>query len=561
MLPASVNEYVEQDALCRFVVDIVSLLDLRELYSRYCSQGGDSYSPDMLLALWFFAYTHGIVSTRELEERCIYDLRFKYITADLHPDHSTLSRFRQAHLDLMKECFVQLVQLAHEKGISDFKRIHIDGTKLQAKASKRHNRSTDSLGRQLNSVRKQIDEYMLRCDESDTENHLFMGLPEENPEQVHKKLEQLRELEKQLEERHQQLHERKKTLKSEHRRKHKINLKEPEARNMRTPHGIKPSYNAQAAVDEDTQLIVASDLVSDTNDFNQLSNIHQQSETNLVEDNGRQYNTDAGYHNMEQLEDAQEQGIDLVTNDPAPDNRSISKTATDIKELLKDSRALKRGDFGYDEETDCYCCPASKRLVMVQHLEATTRKGERKVYQAESSCVNCPLFKRCMPKKSKSDRRRIIRDLREKYAEAMARKLLSDEAKQRLRKRMTINEPVFGNIKQNLGFQRFSLQGHAQARGEYQLMCIAHNLNVLYRSLGKMAKEPCKAVLSMAFRAVKTISKTDTAPFWRYITTKLFKFTYLFLSPFNLPRFETVSATACYRRVFICVILIITSPG
>ena len=190
MLPASVNEYIEQDALCRFVVTIVALLDLGNLFSRYSSQGGDTYPPDMLLALWFFAYSHGIVSTRELEERCIYDLRFRYIAGDLHPDHSTLSRFRKTHLDLMKGYFFQIVQLARKQGISDFKSIHIDGTKIQAKSSKRHNRTVDNLERQLSSIRQQIDEYMQRCDEIDV-----IELPQENLEQVQEKLAQLKRLE------------------------------------------------------------------------------------------------------------------------------------------------------------------------------------------------------------------------------------------------------------------------------------------------------------------------------------------------------------------------------
>ncbi|NIR87176.1 MAG: IS1182 family transposase [Aliifodinibius sp.] len=518
MLPPSVDDYIGKDDLCRFVIKVVSLLDLRELYAAYSSQGGDSYAPDMMLALWFYAYSLGIVRSRELEDRCIYDLRFRYIAGDLHPDHTTLSRFRKEHLDLMKSYFLQIVELAQHNDISKFKRIHIDGSRFQAKSSKRHNRTSDDLERQLNRVREQIDEYMHLCDESDAESQV-MELPENNVEEVKEKLNHLRELEKQLEERQEQLEERKKSLKSEHRAKHQINLQEPEARNMRTSHGnILPAYNAQAAVDEDTNLIVANDLVDETNDFNQFSPIHQQTESILGKDETRQYNADAGYHSLEQLEYAHQNGVDLVMNDPAPQSRSLSKEPTSKEKLLEDNRALKRSDFGYDEQGDYYRCPAGQRLVFIEHLKATTRRGARKLYQAETSCRGCLFFKRCMPKNSKSDRRRIVRDIREKYAEDLARRLLSEDSQHRLKKRMTTNEPVFGNLKSNLKFQRFCLKGLLQSGGEYQLLCIAHNLSVLHRLITTKLRKPFMELSYVLLRlwqlsltASKTFSKTITA--------------------------------------------------
>ncbi|WP_044281346.1 transposase [Caldithrix abyssi] len=108
----SVEDFARDDPKSRFVVELVSRLDLSALYSRYSSQGGDSYAPDMMLALWFYAYSNGITSTRKLEELCKYDTRYIYITGNQHPDHSTLSRFRKAHLDLLDQYFVEILLIA-----------------------------------------------------------------------------------------------------------------------------------------------------------------------------------------------------------------------------------------------------------------------------------------------------------------------------------------------------------------------------------------------------------------------------------------------------------------
>jgi transposase len=169
LLGYCLSDFVANNDKSHMVVDIVSKLDLTELYNRYSNQGNDAYDPKTLLATWFFAYSEGESSTRKIENLCRYELRFIYVSADLRPDHTTLSRFRKRHLDLMADYFVQILLLAKEADISDFKEISIYGTKIKASCSKKQSYKEDQLNRKIEAIRRDIAEYMSRCDLAEDE--------------------------------------------------------------------------------------------------------------------------------------------------------------------------------------------------------------------------------------------------------------------------------------------------------------------------------------------------------------------------------------------------------
>ena len=456
----------------RFVVKLVSQLKLEKLLSRYSRQGNDAYPPEVMLAVWFYAYSEGISSTRKVEELCKYDVRYIYLSADLRPDHCSLSRFRKAHLDLMSEYFLQLILFARAAGISNFKELNIDSTQLKGACSKKKCKNSDDLDKFIERVREDIREYMKRCELAEAGE-----LQEEvDIEEIRGEIQRLKELEEQLLHHSEQLESRKETLKAEHRSKHQINLTDPDARLM--PKLKDVGYNAHAAVDSESHLVVAAEVFNEPNEQNHYSIMHEKCDESLGVDKERKENLDGGYHSSEQLRYAEENGIDVVIADPTPLNRSRSSHPTNMNELLAEERRLERCDFSYDGEGDVYRCPAGKQLTYVGNYH----KG--RIYQSPG-CEGCPLFARCLPKNSQSGVRRIYRSELEVYAERMHDKLQTDEAKERLKRRMSTVEPVFGNIKHNLGFRAFCLRGLLQVRGEFTLMCIAHNINVLYKLLGE----------------------------------------------------------------------------
>ena len=461
MFGYSLDDFVAPDAKCRFVVEIVAELDLRELYADYSPQGGDAYDPRALLAAWFFAYSEGVSSTRRLEQMCLRDMHYIYVSGNLGPDHTTLSRFRQRHAQRLPDYFVQIIRVARERGVSEFKHVSIDGTRMHAASSARQNRDARALEKELEGTREQIREYLERSellDEEEGEAEDLAG--------VREKLERLSALEKKLVERRGQLEQRRKGLDGKYAQRHKINLVEPDARNMNESksRGAVPAYNAQVSVDSQSQLIVAAEVTDEATDQNLFSEQHRQVEENLGADPKRRYTADAGYHSLKQLEYIEDNKVDAVVAEPRTDMRQGGGGQGEQK-------GFRRADFRYDEKSDEYECPAGRRL---SYWYTENKRGRRvKVYRA-SSCGACEHRAVCIKGQKKYGTRTIMRDEKEELAEEMFQKASSEQGRDRLKARATSVEPVIGNLKSNLGFRRFRLRGKQKAGAEFILMCIAH---------------------------------------------------------------------------------------
>src|SRR5580658_451272 len=130
------GDCLPQDHLARFVVDIVAQLDFKAFYARYGKRGGAPYAPEILVALLFYAYATGVFSSRKIEQATKETAPFRYLASNYSPDHDTLATFRKQFLPELKDLFVQILLLAAEMGILDIGNLHIDGTKVQADASK-----------------------------------------------------------------------------------------------------------------------------------------------------------------------------------------------------------------------------------------------------------------------------------------------------------------------------------------------------------------------------------------------------------------------------------------
>lgn len=249
------------------------------------------------------------------------------------------------------------------------------------------------------------------------------------------------------------------------------------------PKSTGPSYNCQAAVETEKNLIVANDVITEPNDQNAFSDMHTQTEQNIGADEERQYDCDSGYHSLTQLEHVETKKVDAVIADPTPKNRSTSKTPTPVEKILNEKRKVERSDFTYHPDGDYYECPRGDRLLP---KKPSSSQSTAKVIAYEApKCQGCQLLDVCLQGKSKSGNRKIHRDAREVLAEQMYRKLQTEEARKRLLRRATTVEPVFGNLKHNLGFRRFNLRGHKQVKGEFSLMCLTHNLNTLFAMMAK----------------------------------------------------------------------------
>jgi hypothetical protein len=250
---------------------------------------------------------------------------------------------------------------------------------------------------------------------------------------------------------------------------------DPDARIMRMKRGeYDYAYNAQAAVDGESGVIVAAALTNVASDVGHLPALVAEVRTlreaaALPADHPTTVSADAGYFSGENAgEDGA--GLDLL----------IAAGRDDPAMAASDSGIWSAEAFGYDAVRDVWVCPADKLLVrQVTPPGATGRPGKHRYLATPEDCAACPLRARCL---KPGEERRLLVSQRSRPTGAMRFKLRQPEARRRYARRKTIVEPVFGQLKVDRGFAALSLRGLVLATGEYLLACLAHNLGKLLRA-------------------------------------------------------------------------------
>ena len=298
LLPPSVDEWLPKKHLARFVVDVIDGMDLRAMSGRYRGSGSASYHPRMLLGILVYGYATGIFSSRKLERATYDSVAFRFIAANDHPDHDTIATFRRRFLKQIEGLFVQVLLLAREMGILKLGTLGLDGTKIHANASRHSALSYEHAGKIEAQLKAEVAELMAKAEAADKADIPDgMSIPDElarREDRLQKIAEARAKIEARAKERfarEQAEHEAKlavrkaKTASTGKKPSGKppqpptqgplltnqINLTDEESRIMPVAGGgFEQCYNAQAAVAEGSLLVVAIDVVQDTNDKQQL---------------------------------------------------------------------------------------------------------------------------------------------------------------------------------------------------------------------------------------------------------------------------------------------------
>ena len=298
LLPPSLDDWLPRDHLARFVADIVDQLDLSALIGRYRGAGSAAYHPAMLLALLIYGYATGTYSSRRIERATHDSVAFRYLAANAHPDHDTLCAFRKRFLKEIEALFVQVLCIAKEMKLLKLGRVALDGTKIHANASRHSALSYGHAEKIEAQLQVEVVELLARAEAADAE-----PLPEglDIPEELARRearLKAIGEAKAEIEARaaarfaREQDYEAKVQAREEQgertgkkprgtppapptpapRAEDQINLTDPDSRIMPTAGGgFEQSYNAQAAVDTDTMLVVATGMTQAPNDKQQIA--------------------------------------------------------------------------------------------------------------------------------------------------------------------------------------------------------------------------------------------------------------------------------------------------
>src|SRR5580658_4908204 len=180
LLPPSVDEWLPEKHLARFVVEVVDGLDLRAMSGSYRGSGSASYHPRMLLGILVYGYATGVFSSRKLERATYDSVAFRFIAANDHPDHDTIATFRRRFLKDIEALFVQVLLLAREMGVLKLGTVALDGTKIHANASRHSALSYEHAGRIEAQLRAEVADLMAKAEAADRADVPDgMSIPEE----------------------------------------------------------------------------------------------------------------------------------------------------------------------------------------------------------------------------------------------------------------------------------------------------------------------------------------------------------------------------------------------
>ena len=462
MFPPSLDEMVSNDHPVRFIWDFVEQLDLRDL-SFSCpnaaSAGGKAFSARLLLRVWLYGWLLRVRTHRKLERACRNDIGLLWLTGMNPPDHNTLWRFWKKNKSSLKKVFRQSVRIAADMGLVSMVFHALDGTKIRPASSP------------LSAWHKEDLEKLLRQTEeaiAEMEKEIASEAPEETdcrlPDQLLNQKERREEIARRLEE-----------LKRQD-KKHLLPA-EPEVQMIRSGGKTAFNYNAQATVDSSHGIIVAEDVVTDVLDTAQLVPMLEEAERNLAgatNESGRPAETaaDGGYSNQEQLAAANGLGHEVTV--PVAKRGDLHN-------------ALHSHHFQYDAGRDCLLCPVveDQALPYVSTTKARPGHHEARIYRCPVS-DSCPYREACT--QNKRGREIEVTAYRESVLEQVARHG-DGRMSEAMRRRLGLVEPVFGWIKTQAGFVRFSVKGLENVRAQWSLQCTVSNLSRMIRAWQKARRQ------------------------------------------------------------------------
>jgi transposase len=434
LMPPSVDEWLPQRHLARFVVEVVEGLDLRAMSKAYRGSGSASYHPAPLLSMLIYGYATGVFSSRKLERATYDSVAFRFIAANDHPDHDTIATFRRRFLKEIEALFVEVLKLAREMGVLKLGTVALDGTKIHANASRHSALSYEHAGKIEAQLKAEVVELLAKAEAADQADVPDgMSIPEELARRE-ARLEQLAVARAKIEARAKERlarDEAKYAAKLAAREAKaeatggkprgkppeppvegplatdQINLTDEESRIMPVAGGgFEQCYNGQAVVAAGSLLVVAAEVVQAANDKQQLQ--------------------------------------------PMLNKLAVLPGALgNVETLLADN-----GYFSAANVTACAAAGIDPLIAMGRqpHYPSLAARFEDTPPPPENLTP----------------------------VEAMAYRLKTPDGRKLYALRKQVPEPVFGIIKSVLGFRQFLLRGLDRVQGEWSLVTMAWNMKRLF---------------------------------------------------------------------------------
>jgi len=431
LFPPSPRDWLPEGHLADCLLDVTTRINISPIVEDYGGDNGGQppFHPRMMLVLLLYAYSAGVFSSRKIMQRCATDIAFRVIVGKDIPDFRRIAEFRSRHLKHLQPLFLEVLVLCREAGLLKVGRLSLDGTKVKANASRNKAMSYDRMGPEVERLQREIEALLARANDADGDDDDEFGdlAGDEIPDEL-----------KRRESRLAKIQEAKKALEEAAHRKAQdhVDKMEAEGRNHRTnPDDAVPDPKAQRNfTDPESKIMKTSNK-----GFDQCGNAQ-------------------AVANDQQIiiaDDVTDQANDVRQTVPMTDQMIVNLDDAGVTENIRAFSA----DTGYFSEENMNALDANERIDDV--FIATGRQKHN-------------------DKVPDSPRGRPPGNLTAK--QKMARRNRTKKGRVEYARRKVIIEPVFGQIKQSMGFRNFLLRGLAKMKGEWKLVCLTHNLLKLFRS-------------------------------------------------------------------------------
>jgi transposase len=437
------EDEIEADNIVRLIDSYADGIDIKScgfLHSELSDTGRRPYNPTDLLKLYLYSYLNAIHSSRKIERECQRNLEVRWLLNGNRPGYKTIANFRKDNAEAIVKVFREFTRFCDSLDLLGKTLMAIDGTRIRANNSKAKYITKGKLDKKIEHYEAMAIQYLNEMDKLDAAED-----ETERKEPLNKKFEHAQ---KRIQE-----------LKAEREKMPKyggIALTDTDSKRMiMNNQGNDICHNVQSVVDAKNKLIVTFDVVDSAVDQNQLEPMAKKAKEDLDVDKLTVI-ADKGYFNGKGLVECEKENITPIVCIP---NYVGNKTK------------INRSEFRYNEEKDCYICPAG---------EVLTRHGVKLItYKNHAACKKCKIKDKC----TNQDRGRILAMNKEHEAIDRAIKRYNDNI-EIYKLRQQIVEHPFGTIKKELKFNQFSLRGFVKVKGETALILTAYNFKRVLSILG-----------------------------------------------------------------------------
>ena len=489
MIPVSLQDQLQPGTLEFTIHELVEYhLDLSVFEARYQNNltGATAIHPKLLLKVILFAYSRGMITSRQIERACRENILFMALSGGYRPDHSTLAHFVSSMQQEIESIFANILLVCDQLDLLGGSHFSLDGVKLPSNASKEWSGTFKELKRKREKLQAKLHQVITQHIHQD-------GLP--NSETKRSQIQQKR-LQHQVERLNVFFQEQKPKI-GKSRKEIQSNVTDNQSAKMPTSHGVIQGYNAQALVDAKRQIILHAEAFS-SQDHENLAPMMAAARKNMRiigKDgdyfNGKRLSADSNYFSLANLVFCQDQNFDAYIPDLQFRKRDerLSRQHRFKNGIHYRTRSAPKAsifsstDFVFDHARQGYICPQGHVL----KPGARNQRNRYRIYDIyradQADCAYCPLRRKCLSRPDTPHRFLSIEVVPQSPSliEKMKAKIDASPGRQIYARRLAIVEPVFANIRIQKRLDRFTLRTKAKVDVQWKLFALVHNIGKIHR--------------------------------------------------------------------------------